>query len=158
MAVDRRSEVEGQKSKIGSGAPSLPHEGTQEDSNSQYPIHDTEFSVVALAGGVGGAKLAHGLAQHLAPEQLTIIVNTGDDFEHLGLLICPDIDTVLYNLAEVQHPQQGWGRMDESFQVLEESKRLGHDAWFRSGRSGHRPASDTPADVGFRSYVDRNHC
>ncbi len=91
------------------------------------------MSVVALAGGVGGAKLAHGLAQHLAPDQLTIIVNTGDDFEHLGLLICPDIDTVLYNLAEVQHLQQGWGRADESFLVLEESKRLGHDAWFRLG-------------------------
>ena len=91
------------------------------------------MSVVALAGGVGGAKLAHGLAQQLAPGQLSIIVNTGDDFEHLGLLICPDIDTVLYNLAEVQHPQQGWGRADESFQVLEETKRLGHDAWFRLG-------------------------
>ena len=116
MAVDQKSEVRGQRS-------------AQAISNTQYPISQ----VVALAGGVGGAKLAHGLAQHLAPDQLTIIVNTGDDFEHLGLLICPDIDTVLYNLAEVQHPQQGWGRADESFQVLEETKRLGHDAWFRLG-------------------------
>jgi LPPG:FO 2-phospho-L-lactate transferase len=82
---------------------------------------------------VGGAKLAHGLAQHLAPDRLSIIVNTGDDFEHLGLLICPDIDTVLYNLAEVQQAQQGWGRADESFHVLAETKRLGHDAWFRLG-------------------------
>ncbi|NOX62639.1 MAG: 2-phospho-L-lactate transferase [Chloroflexi bacterium] len=86
-----------------------------------------------MAGGVGGAKLAHGLAQLLTPEQLTIIVNTGDDFEHLGLLICPDIDTVLYNLAEVNHPQQGWGRAEETFHVLEEARRLGHDAWFLLG-------------------------
>ncbi len=89
--------------------------------------------VAALAGGVGGAKLAHGLAQLLTPEQLTIIVNTGDDFEHLGLTICPDIDTVLYNLAEVNNPAFGWGRADESFHVLEETKRLGHDAWFMLG-------------------------
>lgn len=89
--------------------------------------------IVALAGGVGGAKLAHGLAQHLDPDHLTIVVNTGDDFEHLGLLICPDLDTVLYNLAEINHPGQGWGREDESFGVLDELKRLGHDAWFLLG-------------------------
>jgi len=89
--------------------------------------------VVALAGGVGGAKLAHGLAQVLDPEQLTVVVNTGDDFEHLGLLICPDVDTVLYNLAEVQHLQQGWGRADEHFCVLEEVQRLGGPSWFRLG-------------------------
>jgi LPPG:FO 2-phospho-L-lactate transferase len=92
-----------------------------------------KMKIVALAGGVGGAKLAHGLAQILPPEQLTIIVNTGDDFEHLGLTICPDIDTVLYNLAEVNNPQFGWGRAHESFQVLDEAKRLGHDAWFLLG-------------------------
>ncbi len=107
MEVNRKSEVRGQRS-----------EGRR---------------VVALAGGVGGAKLAHGLAQALPPEQLTIIVNTGDDFEHLGLTICPDIDTVLYNLAEVNNPTFGWGRADESFHVLEEAKRLGHDAWFLLG-------------------------
>jgi len=89
--------------------------------------------VVALAGGVGGAKLAHGLAQVLSPERLAIIVNTGDDFEHLGLTICPDIDTVLYNLAEVNNPAFGWGRADESFHVLDETRRLGHDAWFMLG-------------------------
>ena len=93
----------------------------------------SEIKIVALAGGVGGAKLAHGLAQVLPPEQLTIIVNTGDDFEHLGLTICPDIDTVLYNLAEVNNPAFGWGRADETFHVLEETKRLGHDAWFMLG-------------------------
>jgi LPPG:FO 2-phospho-L-lactate transferase len=93
----------------------------------------SEIKIVALAGGVGGAKLAHGLAQVLPPEQLTIIVNTGDDFEHLGLTICPDIDTVLYNLAEVNNPAFGWGRADETFHVLEETKRLGHEAWFMLG-------------------------
>ncbi|MCO6453094.1 MAG: 2-phospho-L-lactate transferase [Caldilineales bacterium] len=91
------------------------------------------MNVIALAGGVGGAKLAHGLAQHLAPERLTVVVNTADDFEHLGLLICPDVDTVLYNLAEVNNLEQGWGRTSESFQVLEEAERLGHEAWFRLG-------------------------
>ncbi|RUA17234.1 MAG: 2-phospho-L-lactate transferase, partial [Clostridia bacterium] len=89
--------------------------------------------VAALAGGVGGAKLAHGLAQILPPEQLTIIVNTGDDFEHLGLTICPDVDTVLYNLAGVNNSKFGWGRADETFHVLTETKRLGHDAWFLLG-------------------------
>ena len=93
----------------------------------------SEFHIVALAGGVGGAKLAHGLAQILSPARLAIVVNTGDDFEHLGLTICPDIDTVLYNLAEVNNPQFGWGRADETFNVLEETKRLGHDAWFMLG-------------------------
>jgi len=92
-----------------------------------------DVKVVALAGGVGGAKLAHGLAQILPPERLTIVVNTGDDFEHLGLTICPDIDTVLYNLAEVNNPAFGWGRANETFHVLEETKRLGHDAWFMLG-------------------------
>lgn len=101
-----------------------------------YAIRNTQNAIpriAALAGGVGGAKLAHGLAQHLDPDHLTVVVNTGDDFEHLGLLICPDLDTVLYNLAEVNHPGQGWGREAESFVVLDELKRLGHDAWFLLG-------------------------
>lgn len=90
-------------------------------------------NVVALAGGVGGAKLAHGLALALEPAQLTVVVNTGDDFEHWGLLICPDVDTVLYNLAEINHPQQGWGRAEETFAVLAEMRRLGEEGWFRLG-------------------------
>lgn len=101
-----------------------------------YAIRNTQYAIpriVALAGGVGGAKLAHGLSQLLDPSQLTVVVNTGDDFEHLGLLICPDLDTVLYNLAEVNHPGQGWGREAENFGVLDELKRLGHDAWFLLG-------------------------
>ncbi|MDB5968616.1 MAG: domain, 2-phospho-L-lactate transferase 2 [Hydrocarboniphaga sp.] len=88
---------------------------------------------LALSGGVGGAKLAAGLAQALPAESLVVAVNIGDDFEHLGLTICPDLDTVLYTLAGVVHPQQGWGRADESFGVLEELRRLDGDSWFSLG-------------------------
>ena len=68
-----------------------------------------DIRVVALAGGVGGAKLATGLQAVLPPGALTVIVNTGDDFEHWGLTICPDLDTVLYNLAELAEPGDGLG-------------------------------------------------
>jgi LPPG:FO 2-phospho-L-lactate transferase len=88
---------------------------------------------LALSGGVGGAKLALGLAQVLPPESLMIAVNTGDDFDHLGLTICPDIDTVLYTLSGRAHPQQGWGRADESWGVREELGALGVDTWFQLG-------------------------
>jgi len=88
---------------------------------------------LALSGGVGGAKLVAGLAQVLAPQSLAVAVNVGDDFEHLGLTICPDLDTVLYTLAGVVHPQQGWGRADERFGVLDELKALGGDGWFTLG-------------------------
>lgn len=88
---------------------------------------------LALCGGVGGAKLADGLAQLLPPDVLTTAVNVGDDFEHLGLTICPDIDTVLYTLAGLAHPQQGWGRDGESWQVFEELGRIGGETWFRLG-------------------------
>ncbi len=89
--------------------------------------------VIALAGGVGGAKLAAGLQATLPPGALTVIVNTGDDFEHWGLTICPDIDTVLYGLAGVNNPQTGWGRAGETWGVLTETERLGGEAWFRLG-------------------------
>ncbi len=89
--------------------------------------------VVALAGGVGGAKLAHGLAQVLPPGDLTIIVNTGDDFEHLGLKICPDLDTVCYTLAGIANPTTGWGRADETWNALESLGKLGGPTWFRLG-------------------------
>lgn len=88
---------------------------------------------LALCGGVGGAKLALGLAHVLAPGQLTVVVNTGDDFEHLGLSISPDIDTVTYTLAGLVQPGQGWGRDDESFAALDTVGRLGGDTWFRLG-------------------------
>ena len=88
---------------------------------------------IALSGGVGGAKLVAGLAQVLPAESLVVAVNVGDDFEHLGLTICPDLDTVLYTLAGLVHPQQGWGRAAESWGVLDELKRLQGDHWFALG-------------------------
>ena len=91
------------------------------------------MSVVALAGGVGGAKLADGLAQVLPPEDLTIIVNTGDDFEHLGLYICPDLDTVCYTLAGIANPTTGWGRANETWHALEVMGELNGPTWFRLG-------------------------
>ncbi|MGQ9832529.1 MAG: 2-phospho-L-lactate transferase [Candidatus Villigracilaceae bacterium] len=91
------------------------------------------MNLLALAGGVGGAKLAHGLAQILPPEDLTIIVNTGDDFEHWGLYISPDLDTVCYTLAGLANPETGWGRSGETFHALEEIGRLGAPTWFRLG-------------------------
>ncbi|MCS6995309.1 MAG: 2-phospho-L-lactate transferase [Anaerolineales bacterium] len=90
-------------------------------------------SIVALAGGVGGAKLADGLAQILPPERLTIIVNTGDDFVHWGLNISPDLDTVCYTLAGLANPLTGWGRKDETWHVFAQMERLGAETWFRLG-------------------------
>jgi LPPG:FO 2-phospho-L-lactate transferase len=89
--------------------------------------------IVALCGGVGGAKLAEGLQQVLAPGELSVIVNTGDDFEHRGLPICPDLDTILYTLAGVANPDQGWGRADETWRVQAEWHELGVDTWFQLG-------------------------
>lgn len=89
--------------------------------------------IVALAGGVGGAKLADGLAMVLPATDLTIIVNTGDDFQHWGLQICPDLDTVCYTLAGIANPQTGWGRIDESWIVLDQIKNLGGKSWFSIG-------------------------
>ncbi len=91
------------------------------------------MKIVALAGGVGGAKLAHGLAQILKPEELTVIVNTGDDFEHLGLYISPDLDTVCYTLAGLANPETGWGRVDETWNAIAQIERLGGPSWFRLG-------------------------
>ena len=68
------------------------------------------MSVLALSGGIGGAKLALGLYRVLPPAKLTVVANTGDDFEHLGLSISPDIDTLLYTLAGIDNPEVGWGR------------------------------------------------
>lgn len=89
--------------------------------------------LLALAGGVGGAKLAHGLAQILPTEDLTVVVNTGDDFEHFGLHICPDLDTVCYTLAGLANPETGWGRAGETWQAMEEMRRLGAPDWFNLG-------------------------
>lgn len=91
------------------------------------------LKVTALAGGVGGAKLAHGLARILPQESLTVIVNTGDDFTHLGLSISPDVDTVVYTLAELSDQERGWGRGNESFHALDVVRQLGGESWFRLG-------------------------
>jgi LPPG:FO 2-phospho-L-lactate transferase len=91
------------------------------------------MKVVALAGGVGGAKLADGLAQAMPPGDLSVIVNTGDDFEHLGLHICPDLDTVCYTLAGVANPITGWGRAGETWAALETLSTLGGPSWFHLG-------------------------
>src|SRR5271157_2792746 len=91
------------------------------------------MKIVALAGGVGGAKLAQGLAQILPPEDLTVIVNTGDDFEHLGLYISPDLDTVCYTLAGLANPETGWGRVNETWNAIANIERLGGQTWFRLG-------------------------
>lgn len=96
-------------------------------------MESNHLKIVALAGGVGGAKLAHGLAQILPPENLTVIVNTGDDFEHYGLCISPDLDTVCYTLAGLANPETGWGRLDESWQAIENARRLGGPGWFNLG-------------------------
>ncbi len=88
--------------------------------------------IVALAGGVGGAKLAAGLAAIVGGE-LDVIVNTGDDFEHLGLPISPDLDTVLYTLAGIANPETGWGVAGESWAFLDQLGRYGGPTWFRLG-------------------------
>jgi len=87
---------------------------------------------VALSGGIGGAKLSLGLARLLG-ERLTVIVNTGDDFEHLGLTISPDVDTTLYTLAGVANPETGWGRRDETWSFMMAVAELGAPTWFKLG-------------------------
>lgn len=91
--------------------------------------------VVALAGGVGGAKLADGLAKVLPPEDLTLIVNTGDDFELFGLKISPDLDTVCYTLAGLANPETGWGRKNETWNCLKALEELDAPTWFNLGDS-----------------------
>lgn len=89
--------------------------------------------IIALSGGVGGAKLALGLSRVMPPEDLVVVVNTGDDFEHLGLSISPDIDTVTYTLAGLANRELGWGRHDETWSFMETMEQLGGDTWFRLG-------------------------
>ena len=89
--------------------------------------------VLALSGGVGGAKLALGLSRVLPLEELTIAANTGDDFEHLGLAISPDLDTLLYTLSGQDNPELGWGRRDETWNFMAALDRLGGATWFRLG-------------------------
>jgi LPPG:FO 2-phospho-L-lactate transferase len=101
--------------------------------------------VVALSGGVGGAKLVDGLARVLAPHALTVIINTGDDFRHLGLWISPDIDSVVYALAGLSDPIKGWGRRDETWNFMEAIRGLGGADWFLLG------------DADLAMHVERTH-
>ena len=91
------------------------------------------MKVVALSGGIGGARLVDGLARVLAPEDLTVVANTGDDFEHLGLYLSPDIDTLLYTLGGVSDPDRGWGRAGETWTFMSAMGELGGEDWFLLG-------------------------
>ena len=88
---------------------------------------------LALSGGVGGAKLALGLSRSLGADELTVLVNTGDDFEHFGLRICPDLDSLTYALSGLSNQTVGWGQKDETWQCLDALGRLGGEDWFRLG-------------------------
>ena len=100
--------------------------------------------VVALAGGTGGAKLAHGFQLALPPGDLTVVVNTGDDTERHGLLVMPDHDAVLYMLDGRFDDERGWGIVGETWNVMAELERYGEDAWFRLG------------DRDFATHIARN--
>jgi len=89
--------------------------------------------VLALSGGVGGAKLALGLSRTVPSGKLTVVANTGDDFEHLGLHVSPDVDTLLYTLAGLDNPETGWGRRDETWTFMATLATLGAETWFRLG-------------------------
>lgn len=89
--------------------------------------------VIALSGGIGGAKLALGLKQVLPEGALTVIANTGDDFVHMGLHVSPDIDTLVYTLAGLNNPETGWGRVDETWSFMAAAEALGGEAWFKLG-------------------------
>jgi LPPG:FO 2-phospho-L-lactate transferase len=93
----------------------------------------TKRLVVALSGGIGGAKLVLGLSRILPADELLVIANTGDDFEHLGLSISPDIDTLTYVLAGIDNPVTGWGRRDETWSFMASIGALGGEDWFRLG-------------------------
>lgn len=93
----------------------------------------SDCKIVALSGGVGGAKLAYGLSRVLQPEKLSVIANTADDFEHLGLFISPDLDSLMYSLAELNNEKLGWGVKGETWQFMEAIKRLQGESWFNLG-------------------------
>ena len=90
-------------------------------------------SYVVLSGGVGGAKLALGLSRVVPADRLVVVVNTGDDFEHLGLSISPDLDTLMYTLAGAVDEDTGWGCRDETWTFMDALQRLGGETWFRLG-------------------------
>jgi LPPG:FO 2-phospho-L-lactate transferase len=101
--------------------------------------------VLALSGGVGGAKLVLGLSKIVPAGKLVVVANTGDDFEHLGLHVSPDIDTLLYTLAGLDNPETGWGRRDETWTFMAALDALGGETWFRLG------------DGDLATHVERTH-
>ena len=120
----------------------------------------TRRRVVALSGGIGGAKLVLGLSRVLDPADLVVVANTGDDFEHLGLAISPDLDTIMYVLADLDDPERGWGRRDETWNFMATLAKLGGETWFQLGdrdlavhvertrrRNGGQPLSAITADL-----------
>ena len=96
-------------------------------------VHHQPRKYLAITGGVGGAKLALGLSKLLDPQELAMAVNTGDDFNHLGLHVSPDIDTLVYTLAGENNPDTGWGRRDESWAFMQALTELGGESWFSLG-------------------------
>jgi LPPG:FO 2-phospho-L-lactate transferase len=90
-------------------------------------------SIVALAGGVGGGRMAYGLVHALSPERLSVIVNTADDFEHMGLHVSPDLDSVMYAVAALDNPETGWAVVGETWAFMEAVARLGGPTWFNLG-------------------------
>jgi LPPG:FO 2-phospho-L-lactate transferase len=99
----------------------------------RHTSHADKSLVVALSGGIGGAKLALGLSRVVPGPDLLVIANTGDDFEHLGLSISPDLDTIMYALAGLDDPQRGWGRREETWTFMTALEALGGETWFRLG-------------------------
>ncbi len=110
--------------------------------------------IVVFTGGTGGTKLVQGLQQVVAPEELTVIVNTGDDIEWWGLHVSPDVDSVLYGLAGLLSKDRGWGVDGDSFRCLERMKQLGQPSWFSLGRSGSGNALDAHGDAASREELD----
>ncbi len=91
------------------------------------------MQIAALAGGVGAARLVSGLAAVMPAEDLSIVVNTGDDFDWMGLYVCPDLDTIIYTLAGLANPAAGWGMRDDTFRCLDRLRELNGDDWFMIG-------------------------
>ncbi len=124
--------------------------------------------ILALAGGVGGAKLAQGLAMALPPEEVTIVANTGDDFEHLGLHISPDLDTVVDTLAGIADPSTGWGIANETWSFMEALGRLGgrnlvsarrpRSRHARRADARHSSARTQQYEIGLETGKDRTEC
>src|SRR5918995_7398315 len=114
------------------------------------------MKVCALAGGVGGAKLASGLQNVLPLGELSVVVNTADDFDLWGLHICPDLDTVMYTLAGISNPETGWGIVNESFETMNMLESYGEETWFKLGdrdlathilRTSHMRSGETLTEV-----------